>query len=67
VGTFTGLYYLAATLAAIAGPILAGSLIQASGDNYGLVFVIAPVSLVMALLCMVGVHKGEAKVEVEVA
>jgi maltose/moltooligosaccharide transporter len=66
-GTFTGLYYLASTLAAIAGPILAGSLIQASGDNYGLVFVLAPISLVGALLCMAGVHKGEAKVEVNAA
>jgi maltose/moltooligosaccharide transporter len=65
-GTFTGLYYLAATLAAIAGPVLAGSLIQASGDNYGLVFVLAPVSLALALVCMAGVHKGEAKAEIKV-
>lgn len=62
VGTFTGLYYLASTLAAIGGPIVAGSLIEASGNNYNLVFVMAPASLFIALLCMAGVRKGEAKV-----
>jgi MFS family permease len=61
VGTFTGLYYLASTLSAIVGPIVAGGLIQASGDNYNLVFVMAPVCLVCALACMIGVRKGEAK------
>ncbi len=62
VGTFTGLYYLASTLSAIVGPILAGSLIEGNGNNYNLVFVMAPICLVLALLCMVGVKKGEAKV-----
>jgi maltose/moltooligosaccharide transporter len=61
VGTFTGLYYLASTLSAIVGPVVAGGLVQASGNNYNMIFVMAPISTVLAFLCMIGVKKGEAK------
>lgn len=60
IGTFTGLYYLFSTLAAILGPILYGTIIQASGDTYNLVMLISPIFLVIALLSMSGVTRGEA-------
>ncbi len=63
IGTFTGLYYLFSTLAAIVGPNLNGLIVQLAGNNYGMVMVIAPVFLVVALILMLGVKKGEATKE----
>ena len=63
IGTFTGLYYLFSTLAAIIGPNLNGLIVQLAGNNYGMVMVIAPVFLVVALILMLGVKKGEATKE----
>jgi maltose/moltooligosaccharide transporter len=37
-GTYTGLYYISGTLAAIAGPILNGWIIDASGMNHNTIF-----------------------------
>ena len=67
VGTYTGLYYLFSTLAAIAGPIVNGAFIQLSGNNYNIIMLIAPVFLVIALVLMVSVRRGEAKVQVKPA
>lgn len=63
IGTFTGLYYLFSTLAAIVGPNLNGLIVQLAGNNYGMVMVIAPIFLVVALILMLGVKKGEATKE----
>ena len=63
IGTFTGLYYLFSTLAAIVGPNLNGLIVQLAGNDYGMVMVIAPVFLVVALILMLGVKKGEATKE----
>jgi len=63
IGTFTGLYYLFSTLAAIVGPNINGLIVQLSGNNYGMVMVIGPLFLVIALILMLGVKKGEATVE----
>ncbi|MEN6529773.1 MAG: MFS transporter [Anaerolineaceae bacterium] len=63
IGTFTGLYYLFSTLAAIVGPNLNGLIVQLSGQNYGMVMVFGPVFLIIALILMLGVKKGEATVE----
>jgi MFS family permease len=60
-GTYTGLYYIAGTLAAVVGPILNGWVIDATGGNYNMIFLVAPVFFVLAILCMLGVTKGEAK------
>ena len=38
VGTYTGLYYLFSTLAAIAGPNINGWIVYLTGNNYGLVW-----------------------------
>jgi len=61
VGTYTGLYYLFSTLAAIAGPIVNGAIIQLSGNNYNIIMLIAPVFLMAALGLMLSVRRGEAK------
>ena len=60
VGTYSGLYYLFSTLAAIAGPNINGWIIALTGNNYNLVMIVGPVFMAIAALCMLGVHKGEA-------
>jgi len=62
IGTYTGLYYLFSTLAAITGPILYGAVIQVSGGNYNLLMIVSPIFLLFALLAMLGVKRGEAQV-----
>jgi len=59
-GTFTGLYYLFSTLAAIAGPNVNGWIIELSGRNYNATMMIAPVFMAIAFLMMIGVRRGEA-------
>jgi Na+/melibiose symporter-like transporter len=61
IGTYTGLYYLFSTLAAIAGPNVNGWVIQLSGNNYNTIMLVAPIFMVLALLLMLGVKRGEAK------
>jgi len=61
IGTYTGLYYLFSTLAAIIGPNLNGWIIQLSGNNYALIMIIAPFFMMIALWMMLGVRRGEAK------
>ena len=60
-GTYTGLYYVAGTLAAVVGPILNGWVIDLTGRNYNMIFFVTPAFFVLAILCMLGVTKGEAK------
>ena len=67
IGTYTGLYYLFSSLAAVGGPWLLGGLIDllneitASGTlGYGSLFAFGFVSFVLALLCMSRVRSGEA-------
>lgn len=61
IGTFTGLYYLFSTLAAILGPIMYGWIITLSGNSYGLVMMISPIFMIAAFFCMAFVKRGEAK------
>ncbi len=60
-GTFTGLYYLFSTLSAIVGPNLNGLLVQLSGNQYNTIMLFSPLFLVIALILMLGVKKGEAQ------
>lgn len=62
IGTYTGLYYLFSTLSAIVGPNVNGLAVQLSGDNYNAIMLIAPVFMLIALLLILGVRRGEAKV-----
>ncbi len=59
-GTFTGLYYLFSTLSAIVGPNLNGWAIQLTGNNYNVITLIAPFFMLVALVLMLGVRRGEA-------
>jgi maltose/moltooligosaccharide transporter len=62
-GTYTGLYYLFSTLAAILGPNINGWIIQLSGKDYSTVMLSAPVFMVIAFILMIGVKRGEAAKE----
>ena len=59
IGTYTGLYYFFSTAAAVIGPNVAGFLIEAMGGDYGVIFLIAPITLVFAFVFMLGVRRGE--------
>jgi Na+/melibiose symporter-like transporter len=61
IGTFTGLYYMASTLAAILGPNLNGWIVQLSNNNYSLMMLFSPIFMLMAFIMMAGVRRGEAK------
>ena len=63
IGTYTGLYYLFSTLSAIVGPNMNGWIIQLSNLNYNAIMIVSPVLMLVALILMLGVHKGEAKTE----
>ncbi len=60
IGTYTGLYYLFSTLAAIAGPNINGWVVELSGRDYNTVMMVAPVFMALALIMMLGVRRGEA-------
>ena len=61
IGTFTGLYYLFSTLAAILGPTLYGVIVDVFSNNYNLIMVVSPIFTVAAFICMLFVRRGEAK------
>ncbi len=61
IGTYTGMYYLFSTLAAIVGPNVNGLLISLAGENYRMITVVAPIFFILALLLMLGVKRGEAR------
>ena len=61
IGTFTGLYYLFSTLSAILGPISNGLMIDLTGGNYNAVMSLAPITLLIALVLIAGVRRGEAQ------
>lgn len=61
IGTFTGLYYLASGLSAITGPNVNGLVIQFTGENYNSLMFVAPIFMMIALVLMLGVKKGESQ------
>ena len=65
IGTYTGLYYLSSTLAAIAGPNINGWVVQLTGRNYNNVMLLAPLFLGVAFVFMAGVKRGETVVPQE--
>jgi maltose/moltooligosaccharide transporter len=62
-GTYTGLYYLSSQSSAIAGPIMAGQIIEIFNNNYGVGFIYGSITLIIALLFMLPVKRGEALTE----
>jgi len=59
-GTYTGLYYLFSTLSAIVGPNSNSWIIKLTGNNYNSIMIVAPIFMVIALVMMWGVKRGEA-------
>ena len=62
-GTYTGLYYLSSQSSAIVGPIMAGQIIEIFNNNYGVGFIYGSITLLIALLLMLPVKRGEALTE----
>jgi MFS family permease len=60
-GTYTGFYYVASQLAAVAGPTINGYIVEWGGGNYNLIFLVTPAFFLLAILCMLGVTRGEAR------
>jgi maltose/moltooligosaccharide transporter len=60
-GLFSGLYFIAATLGGIMGPVLNGFFIDLAGKNYSIIFLVCPVSFMLSFLALSGVRKGEIK------
>jgi maltose/moltooligosaccharide transporter len=52
IGAFTGLYYFASNIAAVAGPQTVGILIDVTSENYRIMFVFAAVFMALAGLFM---------------
>ncbi len=67
IGTYTGLYYLFSTMAAIIGPNVNGWFVALAGEDYSVIMYIGPVFMALALVMMLGVRKGEAKIETVIA
>jgi MFS family permease len=63
IGTFTGLYYLFSTFSAIVGPNLNGWIVELNNNNYNTTMFAGPLFLLIALVLMLGVKKGEASKE----
>ena len=61
IGTYTGLYYLFSTLSAIVGPNFNGWIIQLTNGDYNNIMLFAPVFMVISLVFMWGVRRGEAQ------
>lgn len=61
VGTYTGLYYLFSTLAAIAGPNINGWIVTLTQNNYSSIMIVGPIFMALALFMMFGVRRGEAR------
>ena len=60
IGTYTGLYYLFSTLSAIVGPNVNGWIIQLTNGNYNNIMLFAPIFMLIALVLLWGVRRGEA-------
>ncbi|HSK88073.1 MAG TPA: MFS transporter, partial [Anaerolineales bacterium] len=60
IGAYTGLYYFSSQLAAVLGPTLLGFLVDALGNQYRWLWLFATVFMVLALVAMLGVRRGEA-------
>ena len=61
-GTFSGLYFIATTLAGTLGPILNGWIIDVAGRDYRVIFLVCPLFFLFSFLSLLGVSTGEVKV-----
>ncbi len=65
IGTYTGLYYLFSTLAAIAGPNINGWIVKLTGNNYASIFIIGPIFMAAAFAMVFGMREGEEQVSLD--
>jgi MFS family permease len=66
IGAFTGLYYLASNIAAVAGPQVTGILIDLTGGNYRILFAFAAIFMALAGLCMLRVREQAVPSQMQV-
>ena len=59
-GAYTGLYYLSSQTSAIVGPILSGKIISIFSNDYRIAFMYGAITLVIALLFVIPIKRGEA-------
>ncbi|MBN1315807.1 MAG: SLC45 family MFS transporter [Anaerolineales bacterium] len=59
IGAFTGLYYFASNIAAVAGPQIVGLLIDLTGKNYRIMFVFSTFFMILAGFCMSRVREKD--------
>ncbi len=67
IGTFTGLYYLVSSIAAIGGPQVVGILIDFTGGNYRIMFVFASIFMALAGISMLRVKEKPIQQSLEPA
>ncbi|MEJ2261852.1 MAG: MFS transporter [Anaerolineales bacterium] len=63
IGAFTGLYYFASNIAAVAGPQVVGILIQFTGDNYRIMFIFSAIFMLLAGVLMSQVREARAELK----
>jgi len=59
-GAYTGLYYLSSQTSAIVGPVLSGKIISIFSNDYRIAFMYGAITLVIALLFVMPIKRGEA-------
>jgi maltose/moltooligosaccharide transporter len=59
IGAFTGLYYFASNIAAVAGPQAVGFIITFTGNNYRSMFIFSAVFMLLAGIIMARVKEGK--------
>lgn len=59
-GAYTGLYYLSSQTSAIVGPVLSGKIIDLFNNDYRTAFLYGTVTLIIALLFVLPIKRGEA-------
>jgi maltose/moltooligosaccharide transporter len=62
IGAYTGIYFIATQSAEVLGPTLLGTLLDLTGRDYRLIFVYAATALLLGVLLLLRVRKGEAVV-----
>lgn len=59
IGAYTGLYYMAAQSAAIAGPVLSGVVVEMAGNNYRWLWAVSALYVLLAWLAFQGVRPAQ--------
>jgi MFS family permease len=65
IGSYTGLYYFASSAAAIAGPVVAGVLIDLAGRNYSVLWIFSAIFLAIAAFLMTRIHVKSTALAIE--